>query len=75
MLRPNVKQLLFKACTGQCFNKELDLVYKISHDNFNKEDLLSELSTLHSLYQSTIEGEVSSVNCIKTVPLTLSINQ
>ena len=40
-----------------------------------KEDLLSELSSLHTLYHSAERDEVPSVNSIKTALLTLSINQ
>ena len=71
----NVEQLLFKACGGQCFNKELDLVCSFFYDDFNKEDLVAELSTFQKLYCAAVEDEVPSVSTIKTALLTLSTSQ
>ena len=67
----SVEQPLFKACGGQFFKEELDVVCNFFYDDFNKEDLVAELSTLHTLYHSVVE-EVPSVNSIKTALLTMS---
>ena len=69
-----VEQLLFKACGGQSFKEELDVVCNFFYDDFNKEDLVAELLTLHTLYHSVVE-EVPSVNSIKTALLTMSPTQ
>ena len=71
----NVEQLLFKACGGQCIKEELDLVCTFFSDDFNKEDLLAELSTLHKLCPSALGDVTPSVDSIKTVLLTLSTTQ
>ena len=71
----NVEQLLFKACRGQCLKDELDQVCTVFYDDFNKEDLVAELSTFHELYQSTVGDVVPSVDTIKTALLTLSATQ
>ena len=47
----------------------------VVYDDFNKENLVAELSTLHELYQSTVGDVVLSVNSIKTALLTLSATQ
>ena len=65
----SVEQLLFKACKGQCFEKELDLVCNFFYNDFNKEDLVAEN------YLSAIEDQIASVSNIKTALLTLSKNQ
>ena len=49
----NIEQLLFKACKGQRFNKELDLVCNFFYNDFNKEDLVAELSILYKLSVSS----------------------
>ena len=71
----NVEQLLFKACKGQCFHKELDLVCNFFYNDFNKEDLVAELSTFYKLYLSAVEDQIPTVSNIKTALLTLSKNQ
>ena len=48
------ESLLFKACKGQCFDKELDLVCNFFYNDFNKEDLVAELSTFHKHYLSAV---------------------
>ena len=70
-----MEQLLFKACGGQCFNEELDLVCNFFYDDFNREDLAAELLTLHELYHSAVGDEVPSVNTIKIALSTLSTTQ
>ena len=70
----NTEQFLFKACEGQCFNEELDVVCNFFYDDFNKEDLVAELPTLQKLYHSVID-EAPSVDSINTTPLTLSTKQ
>ena len=69
----NVEQLLFKACKGQHFEEELDLVCNFFYNDFDKDDLVAELSTFHKLYQSAVP--IPSVSSIKTALLTLSNNQ
>ena len=71
----NVEQLLFKTYKGQCFNKEPDLVCNFFYNDFNKEDLVAELSTFYNLYLSAVEDQIPSVSNIKTALLTLSKNQ
>lgn len=73
----NVEQLLLKACNceGLCFNEELDVVCKFFYNDFNRDDLVSELLTLRKLYQSIVQDEVPSVDSIKTALLTLSTAQ
>ena len=71
----NVDQLLLKACAGKCFNEELDSVCTFFYDDFNREALLAELLTLHTLYHSVQQDEVPSVDSIKTTLLTLSTTQ
>ena len=68
----NAEQLLIKACGGQCFDEELDAVCNFFHDDFNREDLTAELSTLQQLYHSIVQDEAPSVDSIKTALLTLS---
>ena len=70
-----VEQLPFKACGGQCFTEELDVVCSFFYDDFTREDLEAELSTLHNLYHSVSGEEVPSVDSIKTALLSLSTNQ
>lgn len=45
------------------------------YSDFNKEELVAELSTLRQLYHSAIGDEAPSVNSIKTALLTLSTSQ
>ena len=45
----SVEQLLFKACGGKSFEEELDVVCNFFYDDYNKEDLVAELSTLRWL--------------------------
>ena len=71
----NVEQLLFKACGGQCFSKELDLVCTFFYGDFDREDLVAQLSTLRQLHHSVVGDEVPSVDSIKTALLTLSTSQ
>ena len=71
----NVEQLLFKARRGQCLKEELDQVCTVFYDDFNKEDLVAELSTFHELYQSTVGDVVPSVNSITTALVILSTTQ
>ena len=70
----SVEQLLFKACGGKPFTEELDAVCNFFYDDFNKQDLVAELSTLHVLYCSAVE-DTPSVNSIKTALLTMSTAQ
>lgn len=52
----NVEQLLFKACGGQCVNKEVDLVCNYFCDDFNKDDMVAELSIvmIHATSQTVL---------------------
>ena len=71
-----LEQLLFKACRGECFDEELELVCNFFYDDFEREDLVAELSTLHKLYHSTVDDDdPPSVNNIKSALLTLSTSQ
>ena len=54
--------------------EEFDAVYNSFYDNFNKEEMVAELSTLYVLYCSAV-AEVPSVNIIKTELLTMSTAQ
>ena len=71
----NVEQLLFKACTGQCFKEELDSVRSFFFDDFDKVELESQLCTLHQLYSSVVVEEMPSIDSIKTALLSLSTTQ
>ena len=42
----SVEQLLLKACSGKSFDEDLKIVCDFFHDDFNKEELTSELRTL-----------------------------
>ena len=79
----NVERLLFKACKGQCFHKEFDLVCNFFYNDFNKEDLVVELSTIYmgsfhvkstqkNLYPHRFERNLVFTQCTL---LTLSKNQ
>jgi hypothetical protein len=70
----NVEQLLFKACAGESFDKELNAVCIFIYEDFIKDDLMAQLSTLHTLYCS-VTDETPSVDSIKTALLTLSAPQ
>ena len=70
-----VEQLLFKACVGQCFKEELDVVCNFFYNDFTREDLEAKLSTLHKLYRSVSGEEMPSVDSIKTPLLSLSTYQ
>ena len=45
----SAEQLLIKACRKQCFIEELDLVCNFFYEDFNREDLEAELSTIVQL--------------------------
>lgn len=62
----NVERLLFKACKGQCFHKEFDLVCNFFYNDFNKEDFVAELSMFYKLSVSSIEDQIPSVSNIRT---------
>ena len=51
-----MEQLLFKACAGQSYEEELDVVNKFFYDDFNREELVAELSILYELYQSAVQN-------------------
>ena len=69
----NVEQLLFKACSGKSYTDELHEVCKFFYEDFDKEELKTELSTLHELYQSVVEDP--SIDSIKAALLSLSTAQ
>ena len=70
-----LEQLLFKACAGENFENELDFICDFFFENFEKDDLAAELSTLHQLYQSKARDEAPTVASIKTTLSSLSIPQ
>ena len=70
----NVEQLLFKACSGKSYTDELHEVCKFFYEDFDKEELKTELSTLHELYQSVVD-EDPSIDSIKAALLSLSTAQ
>jgi len=70
----NVEQLLFKVCSGKSYTDELHEVCKFFYEDFDKEELKTELSTLHELYQSVVD-EDPSIDSIKAALLSLSTAQ
>lgn len=70
-----LEQLLFKACTGENFATELNYVCNFFFEDFNKDELVAELSTMHQLFHSKAENEAPSVASIKTALLSLSVSQ
>ena len=71
----HLEQLFCKACVGECFNEELDFVCDYFYDDFNKDDLVAELTTLRQLYHSTVGDKLPSVKTIKTALSSLSTTQ
>ncbi len=71
----NIEQLLFKACTGKSHSEELDKVCEYFNDDFNIKNLISKLTTLRELFQSTSAGITPSVNSIKSSLLSLTSAQ
>ena len=71
----NVEQLLFKACAGQSYEEELDVVNKLFYDDFNREELVAELPILYELYQSAVQNATPSVESVKNALLTISSSQ
>ena len=58
---------------GMCFDDELDLICNFHYNDFNKQDLVAELSTFHKIYHSAVEDQipsVSSTNIFKTALVT-----
>lgn len=53
---------------------ESTVVCTFFYGDFNREDLVAELSTLHKLYHSAVEREIPSVDIIKTALLTQYTN-
>ena len=70
-----MEQLLFKACAGQSYEEELDVVYKFFYDDFNREELVAELPILYELYQSAVQNATPSAESIKNALLTISSSQ
>lgn len=69
-----LEQLLFKACTGENF-ETAELCLQPFFKDFNKDELVAELSTMHQLFHSKAENEAPSVASIKTALLSLSVSQ
>ncbi len=67
--------LLFKACTGKSHSEELDKVCECFNDDFNIKNLISKLTTLRELFQSTSAGITPSVNSIKSSLLSITSAQ
>lgn len=71
----NVEQLLLKACSGKSVDEDLKAVCDFFHDDFNKEELASELMTLRTLHTSVVEKEEPSIDSVKQSLLSLSSTQ
>ncbi len=65
----NVEQLLFKACTGDDYQKELAAVCTFYKGHL---ELSSQLTVLKTLYQERSEGCAPSVSCLKEILSSLS---
>ena len=71
----SIEQLLLKACSGKSVDKDLTTVCDFFYDDFNKEELASELVTLRTLYASVVQSEEPSIDSVKRALLSLSSNQ
>ena len=70
---PNIEQLLFKACTGEDYDRELSFVCEFYGQDLNKVDLESQLKALQTMYfEGTEKGERPSIKMLKKVPQRLS---
>ena len=62
----NIKQLLFKACSGEDRNRELCFVCDFYGEDLNRRDLEAQLQTFRKLYQEqTAKGDRPSVQMLK----------
>ena len=68
----NVEQLLFKACTGDNYQKELDAVCTFYKGDLEQHELLAQLEVLKTLYIEKAEGDKPSVACLRKILCSLS---
>ena len=71
----SIKQLLLKACSGKSVDEDLKTVCDFFYDDFDKEELASELLTLRTLYTSVVDSEEPSIESVKRALLSLSSSQ
>ena len=71
----SIEQLLLKACSGKSVDEDLTAVCDFFYDDFDKEELASELLTLQTLYASVIQSEEPSIDSLKRALLSLSSTQ
>ena len=71
----NIKQLLFKACSGKQCNNELDTECNLFTDDLSRCDLVSQLKVLHSLYVEKKQEAKPTVAGLREVLASLSPSQ